>query len=156
MTKPIRKPASARAEELTTALRRAGLRLTPQRVAVCAALAGSRTHPTAQTLYATLRPRFGTLSRATVYNTLQALVGAGLIHELGTAGDGAIHYDADRSPHVHLVCVRCHRLEDFPTVSLANVAGRVARGSGYELQGARVVYYGVCPHCRRARPKPRA
>ncbi len=148
-------PKTARAAEITAALKQAGLRLTSQRLAVCAALAGNRTHPTAQALYESLQPRFTSLSRATVYNTLQALVAAGLIHELGTAGDGAIHYDADPTPHVNLVCVRCHRVEDFAAAPLAAVADSVARGSGYDVQGARVVYYGVCPQCRRARPKAR-
>ncbi len=147
--------AHARTAELTAALNPAGLRLTPQRLAVCAALAGNRTHPTAQALYASLQPHFSTLSRATVYNTLQALVETGMIQEIGTAGDGTLHYDADPTPHVNLVCVRCHRVEDFAAAPLAQVADSVAAGSGYEVQGARVVYYGVCPRCRRARPKGR-
>lgn len=150
MINNVRQPdSSVRAAALTAALKQAGLRLTPQRLAVCAALAGSKTHPTAQALYESLRPRFATLSRATVYNTLQALVTAGLVQELGTAGDGAIHYDADPTPHVNLMCVRCHRVEDYAVAPLAAVAASVARGSGYDVQGARVVYYGVCPRCRR-------
>jgi Fur family transcriptional regulator, peroxide stress response regulator len=141
-------PGAIRAAELTDALRQAGLRLTPQRLAVCKALAGDRSHPTAQALHTALQAQFPTLSRATIYNTLQTLVEAGLIHELGTAGDGSVHYDADPSPHVNLVCVRCHKVEDYADAPLAAVARSVRRGSGYDLQGARVVYYGICPRCR--------
>ncbi len=140
----------SRADDMSAALRQAGLRLTPQRLAICRALADSREHPTAQTLYEQLRPQFPSLSRATVYNTLDVLVRSGLAQELGTAGDNAIHYDADTTPHVNLVCVRCHRVEDLPGVPLDGVARQVAQGSGYELQGARVVYYGLCPDCRAA------
>jgi Fur family peroxide stress response transcriptional regulator len=143
-----------RADEMITALKTAGLRLTPQRLAVCQALAGDISHPTAQALYARLRSRFVTLSRATVYNTLQTLVAAGQVCELGAAGDGAVHYDANPTPHVNLVCTRCHRVEDFAPASLAAVARNVAKDSGYELRGARVVYYGLCPRCRRGRPAP--
>jgi Fur family peroxide stress response transcriptional regulator len=139
---------------MVAALKAAGLRLTPQRLAVCQALAGDTSHPTAQALYARLRSRFVTLSRATVYNTLQTLVAAGQVSELGAAGDGAVHYDANPAPHVNLVCTRCHRVEDFAPASLASIARSVARGSGYELRGARVVYYGLCPRCRRGRPVP--
>ncbi len=138
----------ARADEMAAALRQAGLRLTPQRLAICHALADSGAHPTAQALFAQLRPHFPSLSRATVYNTLDVLVRSGLAHELGTAGDNAAHYDADTSPHVNLVCIRCHRVEDLPGVPLDAVAQQVAQSSGYELQGARVVYYGLCPVCR--------
>ncbi len=138
----------ARADEMAAALRQAKLRLTPQRLAICRALADSDAHPTAQAVYAQLRPQFPSLSRATVYNTLDVLVRSGLAHELGTAGDNAVHYDADTSPHVNLVCVQCHRVEDLPGVPLDAIAQQVAQGSGYELQGARVVYYGLCPACR--------
>jgi Fur family peroxide stress response transcriptional regulator len=138
-----------RAGELAAGLRRAGLRLTPQRLAICRALAESRTHPTAQRLFESLRPAFPSLSRATVYNTLQALAQAGLVDELGAAGDGAVHYDANLSPHVNLVCTNCHRIEDFADAPLGTVARRVAEGSGYQLRGARVVYYGLCPRCQK-------
>lgn len=149
-------PKPGRAEEMVAALKSAGLRLTPQRLAVCEALADDATHPTAQALFQRLRGRLGTLSRATVYNTLQALVAAGLVSELGTAGDGAVHYDANPAPHVNLLCTRCHRVEDFAPAALGAVARSVAQGSGYELFGARVVYYGLCPRCRRLRPRARA
>ena len=150
MTHAARVPLATRANELTAALRAAGLRITPQRVAVCRALAGSRGHPTARALYDPLRPDFTGLSRATIYNTLSALVRAGLIHELGAAGDGAVHYDVNPAPHVNLVCVRCHRVEDYARAPLQAVADSVSHGSGYDLQGARVVYYGICPKCQRA------
>lgn len=156
-TQTIHKDPAERASQMTFALQQAGLRLTAQRLAVCAALAGNRTHPTAQALYDVLRVRFSTLSRATVYNTLQALAAAGMIHELGTAGDGAIHYDADPAPHVNLMCTRCHRVEDFSAAPLGAVARSVAKGSGYAVRGARVVYYGLCPKCQRqSAPRKRA
>jgi Fur family transcriptional regulator, peroxide stress response regulator len=142
-------PPVGRTAELAAGLREAGLRVTPQRLAVCRALAASRSHPTAQALYDQLRPGFPGLSRATIYNTLQALVDAGLIDELGTAGDGAQHYDANLSPHVNLVCTNCHRVEDFAGAPLALVAQTVADESGYRLRGARVVYYGLCPRCQK-------
>jgi Fur family peroxide stress response transcriptional regulator len=141
--------ASGRAESLLQGLKRSGLRLTRQRRAICRALAESRDHPTAQGLYEQVRPGHPSLSRATVYNTLEALARAGLIDELGTAGDGAIHYDANPAPHVNLMCVNCHRVEDYLAARLGGVAREVAAGSGYELRGARVVYYGLCPECQR-------
>jgi Fur family peroxide stress response transcriptional regulator len=137
-----------RAGELAAGLRQAGLRLTPQRLAVCRALAASRSHPSAQALFAQLRPDHPSLSRATVYNTLQALARAGLIAELGPAGDGAMRYDADPTPHVNLICTNCHRVEDFGGAPLTRVARQVARESGYQLRGARVAFYGLCPRCR--------
>jgi Fur family peroxide stress response transcriptional regulator len=133
---------------LSERLRRAGLRPTPQRLAIYQALAASREHPTATQLYEQLRGRLPTLSQATVYNTLQALVAAGLVHEVGEAGDGRSHYDADLTPHVNLICSRCHRIDDFFEAPLAEVDRLVNGRSGYEIHGARLAYYGLCPECQ--------
>jgi Fur family peroxide stress response transcriptional regulator len=147
--------SEARVADLLAALRGAGLRITPQRVAVCRALAGTKSHPTAQALYEQLSTQFESLSRATVYNTLETLVQGGLIHELGDAGDGAVHYDADVAPHVNLICLRCHRIDDLPVTALDRVERQVAEHSGYEVRGARLVYYGLCPDCRKQAPRTR-
>lgn len=135
-------------------LREAGLRLTPQRLLIYQTLLQSKAHPTAQALYDQLKDKLPSLSQATVYNTLQALVDAGLIQEIGEAGDGAIHYDADLTPHVNLICTRCHRVDDFFDVPLNTVAQQVAGESGYRIQGARVAYYGLCPECQAAVSNP--
>jgi Fur family peroxide stress response transcriptional regulator len=133
---------------LVKRLKEARLRVTPQRLAIFRALVASNAHPTAQALFDQLQPTLPSLSQATVYNTLQALVARGLVHEIGEAGDGAIHYDADARPHINLICTRCHRVEDFDDVPLDDVAEQVVARSGYQVQGMRVAYYGLCPRCQ--------
>ena len=133
---------------LLDALRQAGLRLTVQRRAICRYLAENDEHPTAQDIYRALKPRYPSLSLATVYNTVDLLVRLGAIHALGTAGDDAIHYDADVSPHVNLACIRCHRVVDLPSTQVQELEEEVRQRSGYRVLGARVLYYGLCPQCQ--------
>ncbi len=135
---------------LLEGLRNAGMRLTPQRVAICRILHESKDHPTAMMIYHELLPQFPTLSLATVYKTLNVLKELGLVHTLGDAGDGMEHYDADLTPHINLVCVRCHRVIDFDEAMIQSVQKAVEERSGYQIQGARIVYYGLCPECRKA------
>jgi Fur family peroxide stress response transcriptional regulator len=135
---------------LIVGLKQAGLRLTPQRVAICKVLAESKDHPTAMMIYHQLLPQFPTLSLATVYKTLNVLKSMGLVHAIGDAGDGAEHFDADLTPHINLVCVRCHRVVDFDEQLVQEIQHIVEQRSGYEVQGARIVYYGLCPDCRPA------
>ncbi len=146
-------PANALEARLLRALREAGLRLTPQRRAICRYLASTKEHPTAQQIFAAVKPHFPSLSLATVYNTLDALVRLGAVHALGGAGDGAIHYDADTEPHVNLACLQCHRVVDLPCEAVADLDRRVARESGYHILGARLVYYGLCPDCQAAQAR---
>ena len=135
-------------DRLIQPLKQAGLRLTPQRLAVYRYLAGVTTHPTAQQVYAALSPDHPSLSLATVYNTLELLVGLGVAAALGTAGDDAMHYDGDVSPHVNLACDVCHRVIDLPSQHVSALEQEVAAHSGYQLLRARVLYSGVCPACQ--------
>jgi Fur family peroxide stress response transcriptional regulator len=140
---------------LSLGLQHAGMRLTPQRVAICDLLANSTRHPTAAAIYEELRPRFPSLSLATVYNTLDRLVGLGLITVLGDAGDDALHYDADTEPHVNLACISCSRIIDIPSPHVNQLDGEISASSGYKLLGARILYYGLCPDCQKKTPSPR-
>lgn len=140
---------------LTEKLHQAGLRPTPQRLGIYGALVNTQQHPTAQMLFAHLRPQFPTLSLATVYNTLETLVAAGLVNALGSAGDEAVHYDADTAPHVNLACLSCHQVFDLVServgAQVDALEQEVAASSGYRLLGARVLYYGLCPRCQAER-----
>jgi len=138
---------------LTTALHEAGMRVTLQRVAICELLAASHEHPTAAMIYHELKPRFSSLSLATVYNTLDTLVGLGVVNVLGHAGDDKVHYDADTEPHVNLACISCSRIIDIPSEHVTHLDSEITAASGYKLLGARVLYYGLCPACQKKRTK---
>lgn len=133
---------------LVLALKQAGLRLTPQRIAICRYLAESREHPTATMIYERLKTEYPSLSLMTVYNTLRTLVQLGLVNALGDCGDDQIHYDADTSPHLNLACVSCHRIVDVEAAELEALTESVRRASGYRLLGARMMLYGLCPACQ--------
>ncbi len=138
---------------LTSALKQAGMRITPQRVAICKLLATSHEHPTAAMIYDELKPRFDSLSLATVYNTLDTLVGLGVVNVLGHAGDDKVHYDADTEPHVNLACISCSRIIDIPSEHVTHLDSEITAASGYKLLGARVLYYGLCPDCQKKQEK---
>lgn len=134
--------------KLYLAIQNAGLRLTPQRTAICFVLANSEDHPTAQEIFEILRPNYPGMSLATIYNTLDALTRVGAINALGGVGDGIVHYDADTSPHINLACLNCHNVIDYPSEHIEHVEAEVQASSGYRLLGARVLYYGLCPNCQ--------
>ncbi|MBT3338614.1 MAG: transcriptional repressor [Anaerolineae bacterium] len=135
-------------EFLTTTLKESGMRMTPQRASICKVLAESDEHPTAAMIYDELRPQFDSLSLATVYNTLDALVKVGVVNSLGKAGDGSVHYDADTEPHVNLACISCNKIVDIPSEHVHHLDEEISATSGYKLLGARVLYYGLCPECQ--------
>lgn len=89
-------------EQVRSLLREHGLRSTRQREDVYIALATSGDHLTADEVHRSVRLTRAGMSLATVYNTLEALAGAGLCTRLLTTG-GAARYDTDVSDHAHVV-----------------------------------------------------
>jgi Fur family transcriptional regulator, peroxide stress response regulator len=136
---------------LTRSLSNAGLRMTPQRLAICRLLASSKEHPTAYEIYEQLLLDYPTISLATVYNTLDTLVNLGVVQELGSAGDDRVHYDADTAPHLNFACLSCHRILDLESQVVKELEREVSLQSGYQVLGARLMYYGYCPDCASSR-----
>lgn len=133
---------------LTTTLKQAGLRLTPQRIAICNVLAETTQHPTASAIYEKIKPEYPSLSLATVYNTLEILVAHGKVNILGDAGDGKVHFDPDIKPHINLACIQCHQIIDISSTHVSRMDEEITQSSGYNLLGSRLIYYGICPACQ--------
>jgi len=136
-------------DHLTATIKQAGLRLTPQRMAICRLLGESSEHPTAAWIHEEIRREYPSLSLMTVYNTLNTLVELGAVNELGNAGDGNMHYDGMTSPHINLACITCHRIVDVDSPGIANLDEEIIQKSGFKLVSSRMMYYGLCPDCQK-------
>jgi Fe2+ or Zn2+ uptake regulation protein len=142
---------SAETTALMNALRSAGLRLTPQRLAIVQCLVGDETHPTAQELYERLQRRFPTISVATVYNTLSALNGIGHCRQLDMGGPS--RFDPNVAPHDHAVCERCGAIRDVERHGGAARARTTEPGCslvGFRVAHVERIYRGLCAKCAEA------
>ena len=134
--------------EVTDILRRNKKKVTPQRLAVYAALADTTEHPTAETLYKELRADYPTMSLATVYKSLDAFCEIGIVRELNV-GEEAFRYDADISPHPHIRCMSCDRVADVPITALPALDKNVASVTGYRIISQQMYFFGYCPECQK-------
>lgn len=136
-------------EEYLETLRKAGLRITPQRRAVWSAFeAGGNEHLTADEVLGRARGELPELSRATVYNTLAALVDRGLLRMIESRG--AVLYDSNPDPtHHHFRCRSCDRLYD---VHVEGVEGlKISGGHNFVVERKNVLLGGLCPACLSAK-----
>ena len=113
-----------------------------KRAAILAALQNTKLHPTAEWVYARLKPRYPDLSLGTVYRNLNRLREKGQAVSLGAVG-GRERFDGDTSPHAHLVCQQCGAVLDVPArmPEEAELA-RIAQETGCVAQTA---VRGQCP-----------
>lgn len=131
-------------------LRAAGERVTAQRIQVADALASSGRQVSAQDLYARLRRERPSIGRATVYRTLEALVTAGVARRLELEGHVSAYVACRPQHHHHLSCDRCGRVEEIGEEVIAPVAERVADEMGFQIDDARIDFYGLCASCASA------
>jgi Fe2+ or Zn2+ uptake regulation protein len=144
---------SERSDTMLRDLQLAGLKLTPQRMAIVRLFAEADSHPTAQDLFERLRPAFPSMSFATVYNTLDALARAGLagiVRLPGKRGDAA-RFDPNTGPHHHAVCDGCGAVVDISAGTLAPTQSAVKRlrrsAPGFSVRAVERVYRGLCGRC---------
>ena len=158
------KRPTEKARAMIETLRKRGLRMTAQRIALVETFASDPSHPTAQDLFERMhevfpppdpakpgRRRRRTMSFATVYNTLDALAQAGLSSTLKLGG--ASRFDPNTAAHHHAVCEACGAIVDVPAAGLSpdpRDAERVREAApGFAVARVEKTYRGTCAACSR-------
>jgi Fe2+ or Zn2+ uptake regulation protein len=127
-------------------LRRHGMHVTPQRLAVLRAVSVGP-HGAADDIYAAVRADIGAVSRQAVYDALGALSEKGLVRRIQPAGSPARYEDRVGDNHHHLICRTCGRMVDVDCAVGDRPCLTASDDSGYEIDEAEVVYWGRCPQC---------
>ena len=127
-------------------LRRHGLQVTAQRLAVLRAVS-DRPHSTADDIDKVVRAEIGAISRQAVYDALGVLTDKGLLRRIQPAGSPARYEDRVGDNHHHLICRTCSRMVDVDCAVGDTPCLTAADDSGYEIDEAEVIYWGRCPEC---------
>ena len=129
--------------------KRAGIKLTPQRLEIFRIVAASEEHPSAEVVHQAVRTRMPMVSLDTVYRTLWLLTDLGLLTTLGPR-QGSVRFDANLEHHHHYFCTRCGRVLDFESAELnALRIPECVKDFGLILS-AHVEVRGICAACARA------
>lgn len=100
-------------EDAISILRHCGIQPTPQRIAVVQSVLASKAHPTADEILVSARTKCPTVSRATVYNTLNLLVEKRLIG-MQAIREGAVVFDPNIQKHHHFIDDDTGDIYDIP------------------------------------------
>lgn len=121
-------------------MRGRGYKVTPQRVAVLAALVAEQ-HQSLEGI----RARCPGVGMVTVYRTLDLLGSLGLVRRLDL-GDGA-RYEIAEDHHHHMICESCGDISEFDECPL-DPSRLLARDRDFEVRSHSVEVYGRCAICR--------
>ncbi|MGB2808414.1 MAG: transcriptional repressor [Sedimentisphaerales bacterium] len=129
--------------------RKAGLKITPQRMAVYKVLIKSKQHPSAEIVFRKVREVLPNISLDTVNRTLLTLaeIGAALIVE----GSGDVkRFDGKLETHQHFKCVKCKRIFDFHYKPFDNIPVPKNISRKFTVLKKTVYLEGICDLCRNS------
>jgi Fur family transcriptional regulator, peroxide stress response regulator len=116
-----------------------------QRIRIYDCLTRERNHPTVEQIFKCLIKEMPTLSKATVYNTMDLFRKAGLVRAVNI-DDNETRYDSEVSIHGHFKCELCGRIYDFP-VDTGTLSSDALKD--FEITEKDVYFKGICPQCRK-------
>jgi Fur family transcriptional regulator, stress-responsive regulator len=144
---------SSERDELASALRDGGLRVTATRLAVLSVVSEGK-HMTAEQIALAARARVGTISTQAVYDVLGALTRGGFVRRIEPAGSPARYETRVDDNHHHVVCRSCGAITDVDCVIGDPPCLAPADVSGFAIDEAEVTFWGLCPDCQTT-PKQR-
>jgi Fe2+ or Zn2+ uptake regulation protein len=129
-------------------LRGAGLRVTPQRVAVLETLSDAGGHHlSADDVWQRLSAGGSSMDRSTAYRVLADLADAGLLTQVRLE-DGVARFEMQGVAHHHAVCVVCGSTQDVPADAVGPLSATLARRTGFRVSLREpLMVRGTCRDC---------
>jgi Fur family ferric uptake transcriptional regulator len=131
---------------LARVLRERGLRLTAQRQLVLEAVYDLG-HATPDQVHGMVSETAAGVNISTVYRTLELLEEVGLVTHTHLSLGAPTYHAASEQQHVHLVCRGCGRIEEVEPAVMDDVAQRLRRDVGFQVDVGHVSFFGRCRKC---------
>ncbi|OYT58749.1 hypothetical protein B6U81_07325 [Thermoplasmatales archaeon ex4484_30] len=136
-------------EKYVKLLKENEIKATPQRLMVLKYLDDHRNHPSADDIYSALKKKNPSLSKTTVYNSLEVLKRHGIIQSITISGS-EMRYDFRSDVHHHFLCRKCGKIIDIDVGcpymdDFLNGGHRVEEVHGY--------FKGICKDCLKKEVK---
>lgn len=130
-------------------LEASGLKPTYPRLKILLYLEKHENHPTVEMIYEDLIKEIPTISKTTIYNTLNSFLEKGIINAITITGTET-RYDYKISPHHHFLCSRCGRVIDID-IKCPYVEKK--EFDGHKIKEIHGYFKGICRECLRKRGK---
>jgi len=130
-------------ENAKTFLSKVGINPSYQRLRILEYLLNNLCHPTVEMIYSELIREIPTLSKTTIYNTLNLFQKRGLILGL-TIDESEVRYESNVVPHAHFKCEECGEIFDvnicYPIITKGFV-------NNHKVHEGHLYLKGICKDC---------
>ena len=132
-------------EKYVKLLKENSIKITPQRLEILKYLDENRTHPTVDEIYSELKEKNPSLSKTTVYNSVETLREHGIIQSLTISGS-ELRYDFENKMHHHFLCKKCGNIIDID-IECPNI-GKMLE-NGHRVEEVHGYFKGTCKKCMK-------
>jgi len=130
-------------KDLSAELKNRKVRPSYQRIKVLEYLNKNQCHPTVDQIFKDLQSEIPTLSKSTIYNTLNLFLKSGLIRVINIE-DNETRYDIITKNHGHFKCESCGKIFNF---SIDFNSLKTEELSGFKIIDKNLYFKGICPRC---------
>lgn len=137
------------------ALKEAGMKSTPKRLAILGMLEGESAYASPEELWKRLRDRFDSLGLPTVYRILEELAESGVITKVIHPNRQLYYYFcSNREHHHHFVCLNCRKVEDISSCDIEALEREVTQRNGGRVLSHILQLNGLCAGCAKEGAAP--
>ena len=145
-------------EKYLKLLKDKNIKITSQRLEILKYLDNNRKHQSVEEIYNILKEKNPSLSKTTVYNSLQLLVKEGIIKSMSIS-NSELRYDFDNQNHHHFLCKKCGKIIDvdmkckkcyvknYNDLQCPSVAELIKKG--YIIDELHGYFKGLCSECKK-------
>lgn len=130
----------------TNLLREHNLKATPQRLAIIDII-DCCGHINIDGLYEEVKKRFNSISLATIYKNINAMIENFLLVEVKLPNKKSV-YEIIKHEHSHLLCKHCGEVIDV-TVDTSKMVQDISSQYNFDINGSDLVLFGTCPSCKK-------
>jgi len=121
------------------------LKVTPQRMCIVDELL-KEGHLSIEELFEKIRDKFPSLSLATVYKNINAMIDKNFIKEVKIPNLKS-KYELTKDEHAHIICEKCGKVKDIE-VDNNLIIKEVESKSRYQIDHTAFIFGGLCPECQ--------
>lgn len=126
-------------------LKSCDLKVTPQRLTLLEEIY-KYGHIDIDRLFENIKKSFPTISLATLYKNINAMVEKGLLKEVKIVGMKN-KYEITKKEHAHAICSECGKVEDV-YVDADTMKSNLETETQYYISKTDMNFFGVCPDCK--------
>lgn len=123
------------------------MKFSKQREIILNEVMNSHLHPTADSIYTSLKKNNPGLSLGTVYRNLSQLTENGYISKLSIPNQSD-RYDKNTKPHAHLICERCNNIYDIESETISKFINDLSNEENLSILNYDIVLQGICKNCK--------